>query len=153
MLHLMRCTLIQVTMIAAILVGQVAVAAPSIIPQPVEMKTSQGTFTIRPRTRVVASGAAVSEAQKLITILAPALGYPLNLISAVDSERDVIKLSLKRDLKDTLGDEGYRLTVTPQGIEVAAARPAGLFYATQTLRQLLPPDIYRGSKVSDVASQ
>jgi hypothetical protein len=121
MLHLMKCTLNLATMIAVMLVATAAFAEPSIIPQPVEMKASQGTFTIHARTRVVASGEAVGEAQKLINVLAPALGYQLTLINAVGSERDAIKLSLKRDLKDKHGDEGYRLTVLPQMFEVAAA--------------------------------
>jgi hexosaminidase len=38
-----------------------------------------------------------------------------------------------------LGAEGYTLNVTPNRIELAANQPAGLFYAGQTLRQLLPP--------------
>lgn len=39
---------------------------------------------------------------------------------------------------DARGDEGYTLAVTPQGVTLAARRPAGLFYGAQTLRQLLP---------------
>ncbi|MEW6252413.1 MAG: beta-N-acetylhexosaminidase [Planctomycetota bacterium] len=37
-------------------------------------------------------------------------------------------------------DEAYELTVTPEHVRLAAARPAGLFYGIQTLRQLMPPD-------------
>jgi hexosaminidase len=151
MSHLKRCPLSLVIMIAVILASEVAFATPSIIPQPVEMKTGNGTFTIHTATRVVASGEAAGEAQKLINVLAPAMGYPLKLVHRVGTDQDAIKLTLKRDLRDKLGDEGYRLTVTQQKIEVAAARPAGLFYGTQTLRQLLPPDIYRASTVPGVA--
>lgn len=38
-----------------------------------------------------------------------------------------------------LGNEGYRLTVTGDGIAVEALKPAGIFYGLQTLDQLLPP--------------
>ena len=38
-----------------------------------------------------------------------------------------------------LGDEGYRLSVSPGGVVIRAATAAGAFYAGQTLRQLLPP--------------
>jgi len=35
------------------------------------------------------------------------------------------------------GDEAYRLTVRPDGVEVAAATAAGTYYGVQTLRELL----------------
>ena len=37
---------------------------------------------------------------------------------------------------DGLGEEGYRIVVTPNAIKVAASTKAGGFYARQTLRQL-----------------
>ncbi len=40
-----------------------------------------------------------------------------------------------------LGHEGYTLDVTPDGITIRAAAPAGLFYGVQTLLQLLPPGL------------
>jgi len=42
---------------------------------------------------------------------------------------------------DSLGEEGYRLVIAPEGVTASAPRPAGLFYAVQTLRQLLPPQV------------
>lgn len=46
---------------------------------------------------------------------------------------------------DSLGAEGYRLTISAGGITAAAASPAGLFYAIQTLRQLLPLEVEQGT--------
>ncbi len=37
-----------------------------------------------------------------------------------------------------LGDEGYELLVTTDGVTITANQPAGVFYGVQTLRQLLP---------------
>ena len=45
------------------------------------------------------------------------------------------------------GAEGYRLVVAEDRITAFAARPAGLFNAIQTLRQLLPPGFGGGSAV------
>jgi len=39
-----------------------------------------------------------------------------------------------------LGDEGYQLSVTPKNIHISANNKAGLFYALQSLLQLIPID-------------
>jgi hexosaminidase len=41
-----------------------------------------------------------------------------------------------------LGAEGYRLVVRPGGVKIRARTAAGVFYAGQTLRQLLPPEAF-----------
>ena len=38
--------------------------------------------------------------------------------------------------------EGYVLNVTPEHLEVHASTPSGVFYAFQTLKQLLPVSVY-----------
>lgn len=43
------------------------------------------------------------------------------------------------------GLEAYELTSAATGVVIAAARPAGLFYGVQTLRQLLPASIEHGA--------
>jgi hexosaminidase len=53
--------------------------------------------------------------------------------------------SLKR-----LGPEGYLLDVRSTRIVARAPEPAGLFYAVQTLRQLLPPQIFREAPAAEV---
>ena len=49
--------------------------------------------------------------------------------------------------------EGYRLSVDPGGIRIEASSSQGAFYGIQTLRQLLPPEIFRAAKVENVAWQ
>ena len=45
-----------------------------------------------------------------------------------------------------LGPEGYQLDATSKGIRIVAARPAGVFYGVQTMRQLFPPSVeHQGS--------
>jgi hexosaminidase len=50
----------------------------------------------------------------------------------------------------SLGDEAYSLDVLKNRIEIKAAKPAGFFYAVQTLRQLLPPEIESSQKQENV---
>ena len=47
-----------------------------------------------------------------------------------------------------LGEEGYRLTVTADEVAIRAPKPAGIRHGSQTLRQLLPSDIYRRAPVA-----
>lgn len=39
--------------------------------------------------------------------------------------------------------EGYRLTVAPEGIVITAKTPAGVYYATQTILQLMPANVFK----------
>ncbi len=126
-------------------------AGPAIIPEPVRMQVGNSTFTITTTTRVIATGTATPEAVKLIDTLAPAMGYRLQLVPKAVSQSGTIALSLVPEQGRRLGDEGYTITVTAQGIDLQAAAPAGLFYGIQTLRQLLPPAIYRNAPVRGVA--
>ncbi|MEU4483060.1 family 20 glycosylhydrolase [Micromonospora sp. NPDC023966] len=48
-----------------------------------------------------------------------------------------------------LGDEGYRLDVTRDGVRITATTAAGLFHGAQTLRQLLPAAIDGAAPVAE----
>ena len=65
----------------------------------------------------------------------PATVVPAPGVVALDPERVVRSL----DGDASLGDEGYLLVVSEDGIVLRAHRPAGLFYGEQTLRQLGEP--------------
>jgi hexosaminidase len=47
----------------------------------------------------------------------------------------------------TLPAEGFRLSIDEAGVWIKAADPAGAFYATQALRQLLGPAAFRAAKI------
>ena len=149
-----RYTGLALRMMAAVVLGgglvQAAGPVPAIIPQPVDVKVNEGVFTITPRTTVIARGQAAPEAQQLIEALAPPMGFRLALVAS-DRPDDAISLSLDEALKGKLGDEGYTLEVTARAIDLRAEGPAGLFYGIQTLRQLLPPDVYRDTPAKGVA--
>ena len=108
-----------------------------LIPQPVSAEHSEGFFTITPETLVIAHGKAINEAQKLIDVIAPAMGFRLKLKNRSESQEQAIRLELNGKLSE-IGDEGYLLDVTESSIVIRANRQAGLFYGIQTLRQLLP---------------
>ena len=47
---------------------------------------------------------------------------------------------------DNLGVEAYALRVTPEDIVVDASELAGVLYAFETLKQMLPPEVYGSSR-------
>lgn len=122
-----------------------------VIPRPAEVKPLQGEFVLTPGTAIVVgddSGDVHTVARQLVDLLDKPLGADMR-ISSGDAAAGSILLT-RRDADPALGDEGYELLVRPDSVVVRAGTGAGLFYGLQTLRQLLPPEIEKREKVSDV---
>ena len=113
-----------------------------IIPQPKHIQVSEGFFLLKSTTKIVVSPGAESVGHYLRELLQPATGYTLLVVDSSEGSitSDLIQLVLS-DVGDALGKEGYSLAVQPEAVIVRASQPAGLFYAIQTLRQLLPPEL------------
>ncbi len=119
-----------------------------IIPRPVSVKSSKGVFILTGRTVIVADRADSAVAQRFAYVLAPATGFalPVRLGATSSSNRIVFRRAAARDT--SFGDEGYRLDVRPGVVTITSTKPAGAFYATQSLRQLLPPEIFRDAPIA-----
>ena len=121
----------------------------SVIPKPARMTRGTGSFVVTPTTVVVTDRATRDIGYQLADWLHPATGYRLSVGGAAGAATHVVSLRIDPTLS-RLGDEGYRLSVTPTRITIRAFRPAGAFYAVETLRQLLPPGIFREAPVAGV---
>src|SRR5436309_82664 len=120
----------------------------SLIPIPAKVTSRAGAFRLTASTQIEASDALRAHAEVLRDQLRPATGFPLPILAKANGPR--IALALDQALA-RLGDEGYRLTAGADAVAIAAARPAGLLHGTQTLRQLLPPAIFRRAVAGKVA--
>lgn len=113
----------------------------SVIPAPVSMSVGSGApFTISDSMPIVVDAQtdeALRVAEVLATLLRPASGFTIPVTRGpMASPRGIF---LRVDpARSEMGDEGYALTVTSDGVRLEARTPAGLFHGVQTIRQLLP---------------
>jgi len=122
----------------------------TIVPKPVYVVRGEGEFVLRSDTAIVADGSSRDVAAQFAAAILPATGFALNIASEVPGDvQSSIVFQLDAALA-SLGAEGYRLTVTPRQVMARASEPVGLFYAMQSLRQLLPPEIFSPARVEGV---
>ncbi len=116
----------------------------AVIPRPAVLTPQAGQFTLRAGTVVQTDAAFRAVAHRFVREIANPTGWDLAVAGTSGNNRGALRL-LRVTGADTtpLGAEGYRLDVTPNGITIRAAQPAGAFYALETVKQLLPPAIYR----------
>jgi len=111
----------------------------NLIPKPVSILPTQEEFILSDSTIIqtdFSNEEVKSLAKYLSTQLQSATGGQINL---KDSDQNTNKIKLELDNDSSLGDEGYELMVTTDELRLRANRPGGLFYAIQTLLQLIPP--------------
>ena len=132
----------------ALLSASTGLMGQEVVPAPRVRTNLGGLFTVGSETRICARGETRGLGDRLRQYLRPATGLELPLVDK--EERGAIVLALEGSLV-SLGAEGYRLEVKPDRVRILAAKPAGLFYGIQTFRQLLPPDIFRESRVVGTA--
>jgi hexosaminidase len=118
-----------------------------LVPLPRTLVERAEQLELSPTSRFVAEGEALPVAEALAAVLRPSTGFPLLIVAAPSQPGDV-QLSIVS--ASTQGDEGYVLDVSDR-VVITASRPAGLFYGTQTLRQMLPPEVEAKAAQSGVA--
>ena len=114
----------------------------NIIPIPVSVAAKTGSFQLTDKT-VVELASADADANRVAHFLADALSTPTGYKIAVakPGSNGAIKLVLLSTEDKSLGNEGYKLSVTTDGVTLSANKAAGLFYGAQSILQLLPKEI------------
>lgn len=119
-----------------------------LLPKPVTVIEVGQPFELTFAAQIVATGDALAAGNLLANYLRPATGFVLPVVAATDAEHPVLHLLIDPNISDD--EEAYRLEVNAESVTVRAPALAGLFHAVQTLRQLLPPEIYGASLVTGI---
>ena len=108
---------------------------PRIIPQPASLSLAVGApFGLTKETRVTLVGANPEVAaigETLAALLRRATDFPVPVSTPTNgSGTGSVELRLTSDA--SLGEDGYRLTVSSDSVRLVAGTPAGLFHGMQT---------------------
>jgi hexosaminidase len=127
--------------LALIAVDPGSAAGLDLVPMPVKVAVTDGTFELTADTVIIPGSGAEREAQHLAMALRGPSGLALPLAPNRPPNRSVV-LERNDPLGAGLGAEGYRLSITPSRVLIRAASDAGLFYGGVAFRQLLPTGIF-----------
>ena len=113
----------------------------SVIPRPVRLEMKEGKFLFKPGMAILADSAVAAEGRFFARSLAPALGFTLKVSTSRIGSAPHVEMKLVRSL-EKLGDEGYRLNVSPKRILLTAPTAAGIFlWKSDPAPTLASPDL------------
>lgn len=118
--------------------------AVDLIPKPVQMEVSEGSFAITPTTLITSNPGGHELSGYLHDKLKKSTGLNLKTTGHATS---VQHISLEVNPSLDLPKEGYRLTASANGVMITGKDRGGLFNGIQTLLQLLPPQVYSDTVV------
>lgn len=107
----------------------------TVVPLPIRMEVGQDEAFWLTSATVVDARDAASEATA--DMILDWIGTPVDGAPPAPGHPGTLRITRE----DGHGHEGYRLVVTSEAVTLAASTDAGLFYAAQTLRQLMEPAV------------
>lgn len=118
-----------------------------IIPLPAEMQMTEGNFTFTNSTALTANN---DEAKTVATFFADKLAKATGFAPKVMERTLENAINITVNPEAEIAEEGYKLSVTPTGVNLEAKTAAGAFYGMQTFLQLLPAEIESPKKVTRI---
>ncbi|NQY07739.1 MAG: beta-N-acetylhexosaminidase, partial [Flavobacteriaceae bacterium] len=112
---------------------------PKILPQPSSLELKQDNFILNNKLKIFSTPDFQPVSKYFIDFLKEQ--YSFDLISTDSKDNCDICFLIQESLEN---EESYTLEVTKENVVINAATPQGSFYATQTLKQLLPLEITEG---------
>ncbi|MBR5334955.1 MAG: beta-N-acetylhexosaminidase [Bacteroidaceae bacterium] len=125
----------------------------SLVPMPAQMSVGTGSFTLggdvvicQPKDKAIAK-----VVRNFVDGIKATTGVKIKIDTYKKTKFEGVQKSGKKagahialSVDGSMGDEAYKLTVKERLVTIRAAKPAGFFYAFQTLKQLLPRNVMAG---------
>lgn len=119
----------------------------NIIPVPRSLEKGQGKFVFNKETRIILKDKNAEAPLRFLTDrLTRTAQLPLKVQNSAQKHSGNYVI-FDRANDSALGNEGYKINISPEYIQVLANKEAGFFYAIQSLLQLLPAEIYSNTTV------
>lgn len=112
----------------------------NIIPQPVSITVGEGSYTLRTDC-IISFAAADEKLGKCAELAAEILGKATSLKFTVAEGTSDSGIAIS-PLDSIDNPEAYTLKITPNLIAIGANSYSGVFYALQSIMQMLPPAVY-----------
>lgn len=125
----------------------------AIIPEPSKVEVCEGSFNLSPETAIVLhfEDAQLALATDFLNSVAmDVFGKALPIVNAEGAAQENV---INVHQNPSLHAEGYLLEVTPTAINVTASTAHGVFYAFQSLRQMMAPEALTEKYVGSVGVQ
>lgn len=112
----------------------------NIIPKPQQTVLREGNFIISPQTVIIKNGTGVENAVTFFNnYLQSYYQFRLKLAKVADKTKNAIVINVGNIDNNAAG--AYRLDITGTTVSIKAKDSEGIFYALQSLIQLLPPKV------------
>ncbi|MCQ4873479.1 beta-N-acetylhexosaminidase [Butyricimonas paravirosa] len=149
-----KINLVSIVVLCIILLGGCA-SEPNqevnIIPQPQQVTVVDGGFSLSPKTVInVIKGAddLTPACTFMSTLVEKSFGQPLSVVNG-EIKRDAINIAVDPSMRA----DAYDLTVGKKAIDIKAGSSKAVFYAMQSLRQMMPVGVEKGEKMDKIRIQ
>lgn len=149
-----KINLVSIVVLCIILLGGCA-SEPNqevnIIPQPQQVTVVDGGFSLSPKTVInVIKGAEdlTPACTFMSTLVEKSFGQPLSVVNG-EIKRDAINIAVDPSMRA----DAYDLTVGKKAIDIKAGSSKAVFYAMQSLRQMMPVGVEKGEKMDKIRIQ
>ncbi len=146
--HIMKTRLLY--LLVALLLTPPAVMAQQFVnltPTPKTMSAGTGELVL-PKTFSITTTNLSDDMKKEVFKFTEAFNAVTGYTVTVDDAASNTLITVETDA--SLGQEAYQLSVTDEGVNIKATAPAGLYFAFQTVKKVLPSHVMAGVKDSKV---